>query len=247
MGETPRYVDVFGSDPLKRLHGCAVAEVDRGAASPCAGLARADHRPQIGFGNPHAPLLFLSPSPIDPESPTGQPFSEWVEHEAALPHHLISERVTPYFRFARAVLRATRERWNQPPVKGDVLDLVFHSWVARCATANPDRVTAQAIDQCSSRHLGALIQALAPGVIVALGGATAHYFWIQAGRDYATWQPIERLHGTTLSFTTDGRTIPVVLSIHPFQRDLALHPDVIARAITAVLAPGDLKPALKAA
>ena len=54
-----QYLQFFGSDALKRLHGCAIAEADRGADSPCAGLAEPLRRPQIGFGNPHAPIVFL--------------------------------------------------------------------------------------------------------------------------------------------------------------------------------------------
>ena len=242
MSTGPVYLQVFSSDALKRLHGCAIAEVDRGAQSPCRGLARTDRRPQIGFGNPAAPILFLSPSPLDPASATGQAFTEWLDREAALPHHLISERVTPYFRFARAVLKGARERWDQKPDRGDALELAFHSWVSRCATDNPDRVTEQAVDQCSARHLEAMLRALTPRVIVALGGATARYFWARNVRDFTDWRPIELLHGRSIEHAAEGRTIPVILSIHPFQRDVALHPEVIARALTQALQPQDLQP-----
>jgi uracil-DNA glycosylase len=247
MGSGPVYLQVFSSDALKRLHGCAVAEVDRGGDSPCHGLARGDRRPQIGFGNPSAPILFLSPSPLDPSSAAGEAFNEWLERESNLPHHFSSERVTPYFRFTRGVLKAARERWDQKPQKHDALELAFHSWASRCPTDNPDRVTEQAVDQCSARHLDGLLQALEPRVIVALGGTTARYFWSRNVRDFEEWRPIESLHGTTIRHELSGRSIPVVLSVHPFQRDLALHPEVVARALTQVLQPEDFEPSLSKA
>lgn len=243
MDSGPVYLQAFSSDALKRLHGCAVAEVDRGAESPCHGLARIDRRPQIGFGNPAAPILFLSPSPLDPASATGQAFTEWLDREAHLSHHFISERVTPYFRFARAVLKATRERWDQKADKHDALELAFHSWVSRCPTENPDRITERAVDQCSARHLDAMLRAVSARVIVALGGATARYFWTRNLRDFTEWRSIELLHGTLIDHHAEGRTIPVILSVHPFQPDLALHPEVVARALTRVLLPRDLQPA----
>ncbi|HYM49382.1 MAG TPA: uracil-DNA glycosylase family protein [Candidatus Limnocylindrales bacterium] len=248
MGTGPLYLEVFSSDALKRLHGCAVAEVDRGAESPCHGLARAARRPQVGFGNPGAPILFLSPSPIDPSSATGLAFSEWLEREASLTHHMISERVTPYFRFTRAVLLGARDRFAQKAGKQDALGLAFHSWMARCATDNPDRVTEHAISQCSDRHLDAMLGALRPRVIVALGGATARFFWGRNLDGFAQWGPIERLHGTTITHAVDGRALPVILSVHPFQRDVEHRAEAIATALTRVLEPQDLEPAvLKAA
>ena len=244
MSSGPAYLQVFSSDALKRLHGCAVAEVDRGADSPCHGLARGDRRPQVGFGNPAGPILFLSPSPLDPSSATGQAFAEWLEREANLHHHFISERMTPYFRFTRAVLKATRERWDQKAHKHDALELAFHSWVSRCPTDNPDRVTEQAVDQCSARHLDGILRALSARAIVALGGSTARYFWERNVRDFTQWRSIEILHGTTIRHEVEGRSIPVVLSVHPFQRDLALHPEVVARALTQILQPQDLEASL---
>src|SRR3981081_1375503 len=59
-----QYLQFFGSDALKRLHGCAIAEADRGADSPCAGLAEPLPRPQIGLGNTQAPLLCSTPTPL---------------------------------------------------------------------------------------------------------------------------------------------------------------------------------------
>jgi hypothetical protein len=248
MGKEPVYLQVFGSDSLKRLHGCAVAEVDRGAESPCHGLARQDRRPQIGFGTPGAPILFLSPSPLDASTATAQAFGEWLEREESLPHYFISERVTPYFRFARAVLLGARERWDQKGHKQDALQLAFHSWAARCATENPDRITDQAVDQCSARHLDGVLRALSPRVIVAMGGTTARFFWTRNVGDFTDWRPIERLHGSTLTHRADGMAVPVILSIHPFQHDVDHRPDVIARALTQHLQPQDLEPgALKAA
>jgi hypothetical protein len=247
MSTGPDYIQVFGSDALKRLHGCAVAEVDRGAGSPCHGLARSHRRPQIGFGNPAGPIVFLSPSPLDPSSASGAAFGEWLEREANLAHHFISERMSPYFRFVRAVLEATRERWDQKPLKHDALELAFHSWVSRCPTENPDRVTEQAVDQCSSRHLEGLLGTLSARAIVALGGSTARYFWAWDVRDFSRWRPIEQLHGTSIEHSSNGRSTPVVLSVHPFQRGLDPHPEVVARALTQVLQPQDLQPSLSRA
>jgi hypothetical protein len=242
MSKGAPYLERFGSDPLKRLHGCAIAEVGRGAESPCHGLARSERRPQIGFGNPTAPILFLSPSPLDPASASNKAFGEWLEREALLQHHFISERVTPYFRFVRAVLIAARQRWDQQPHKDDALELAFHSWVARCASENPDRVTDAAVEQCTGRHLDAALHALAPQVIVAFGGTTARFFWAHSGRGWDEWGPIERLHGITIGHQFDDRIVPVILSIHPYQRRLDLRPEVIGRALSEAFQPKDLRP-----
>jgi uracil-DNA glycosylase len=247
MSSGPVYLQVFSSDALKRLHGCAVAEVDRGTGSPCHRLARVDRRPQIGFGNPSAPIVFLSPSPLDPSSATGEAFNEWLEREANLVHHFISERMTPYFRFTRAVLKVMRERWDQKPEKHDALELAFHSWVSRCPTDNPDRVTDLAVDQCGARHLDGLLQALPVRAVVALGGTTARYFWARDVAGFEAWRPIESLHGRAIRHQVDGRSIPVILSVHPFQRELATHPEVVARALTEALQPQDLLPSLEKA
>src|SRR5260370_40081142 len=61
-----QYLQFFGSDTLKRLHGCAIAESDRGADSPCERLAQALRPAQGGFGDPEGPSAFLSPSPLGP-------------------------------------------------------------------------------------------------------------------------------------------------------------------------------------
>src|SRR5206468_8256224 len=77
-----QYLQFFGSDTLKRLHGCAIAESDRGTDSPCQGLARPLRRPQVGFGNPQAPIVFISPSPLDVARARHEAFAQWLDPEA---------------------------------------------------------------------------------------------------------------------------------------------------------------------
>ncbi len=240
MSKGPQYLQFFGSDPLKRLHGCAVAEADRGADSPCHGLARPLRRPQIGFGNPHGPVVFLSPSPLDPASASNEAFAEWLDLESALEHHMTAETPQPYFQFVRGVLSATRKRFGQAVGKRDVLDLAFHTWAVRCATEVPDRVTDAALGQCADRHLEGLLGPIAPTAIVAMGGPVARYFWLRSGKTWDGWAPITALHGTVLDTELGGRTVPVILSVHPFQRSVDLHPDVIARALAERLRPEQL-------
>src|SRR5436305_582213 len=96
--------------------------------STFATVAQPLRRPQIGFGNPQAPVLFLSPSPLDIASTTNDAFTEWLDHEAGLEHHMTSQTPHPYFQFARSVLQAARRRLGQPPAKHDVLDMAFHTW-----------------------------------------------------------------------------------------------------------------------
>src|SRR2546425_7692867 len=79
-----QYLQFFGSDALKRLHGCAVAEAGRAADSPCERLALPLRRPEVGFGNPQAPIVFISPSPLDAASASNEAFTEWLDHEAGL-------------------------------------------------------------------------------------------------------------------------------------------------------------------
>ncbi|MEO6796503.1 MAG: hypothetical protein ABI401_11970 [Candidatus Dormibacter sp.] len=237
MSKGPQYLQFFGSDPLKRLHGCAVAESDRGSDSPCANLARPLRRPQVGFGNPRGPVVFLSPSPLDPASASNDAFAEWLEIESTLEHHMTAETPQPYFQFVRAVLAATRKRLGQTPEKRDGLQLAFHTWAVRCATEIPDRVTDAALGQCAERHLQSLLGPIAPAVVVAMGGPTARYFWSRSGQTWDGFGPITALHGTTVSTELGGRTVPVILSVHPFQRSVELRPDVIARAIADRISP----------
>jgi len=110
-----QYLQFFGSDALKRLHGCAIAESDAGTDSPCQTLARPLRRPQIGFGNPHAPIVFISPSPLDAAAASNEAFAEWLDREATLEHHLTSETPHPYFQFVRAVLSGARRRLGLEP------------------------------------------------------------------------------------------------------------------------------------
>jgi hypothetical protein len=238
MSKATHYLEFFGSDALKRLHGCAIAEADRGPESPCAGLARPLRRPQVGFGNPHAGLVFLSPSPIDPASAANEAFSEWLERESSLVHHMTSQTVQPYFRFVQAVLRACRERWGQKPQRNDTTELAFHTSAVRCASENPDRVTEAALDQCVERHLTGMLDTLQPRLVVAMGGAPARYFWARSGQDWEAWGSMERLHGTVLQTRLGERELPVVLSVHPFQRDVELHPEVIGRVVAQTLGAG---------
>jgi uracil-DNA glycosylase len=238
MSKGPQYLQFFGSDPLKRLHGCAIAEFDRGADSPCAGLAHPLRRPQVGFGNPQASILFLSPSPLDPASASNEAFADWLDLESSLEHQMTAETPQPYFQFVRAVLSATRKRLGQEPGKRDVLEHAFHSWAVRCATAIPDRVTDAALNQCAQRHLQNLLGVLAPSVIVAMGGPTARYFWETTMKTWDGFKPITALHGRVLTAELGGRTVPVVLSVHPYQARAELRPDVVARAIAEQLSPG---------
>jgi hypothetical protein len=227
MSRAPQHLQFFGSQPLQLLHECAATEAAKGAQSPCQQLARPDRRPQLGFGNPHGPLLFLSPSPLDPGSASNAAFEAWLEREARLEHHLRWEVVQPYFQFSQRVFAGLRERLSLPHGKRDGLDFAFHTWAVRCPTGNPDRVTDPALTQCVTRHLEPIVKRVAPQAIVAMGGTTAAYFW---------------LHGKTLAYHFDGRSIPVILSVHPFQRDLDLHPEVIAHALSTCLRPEDLQP-----
>ena len=210
-----QYLQFFGSDALKRLHGCAIAEHDRGAESPCNGLAQPLRRPQVGFGNPGAPILFLSPSPLDIASTSNEAFGGWLDHEAALQHHMTSETPHPYFQFVRAVLKAARRRLGQEPSKDDVLDLAFHTWAVRCATENPDRITDAALNQCVDRHLLSLLERVSPQVVVAMGGPVARYLWWRALGNWEQWGPMTALHGRVIEISTGNLCVPAILSVHP--------------------------------
>lgn len=248
MSKGQQYLQFFGSDTLKRLHGCAVAEHDRGAESPCHGLAQPLRRPQIGFGNPSAPILFLSPSPLDVASTTNDAFSEWLDHEAGLEHHMTSQTPHPYFAFVRAVLKAARQRRNEKPDKRDALELAFHTWAVRCATENPDRVTDAALGQCAERHLQSLLAASNPQVVIAMGGTVARHFWWQTVGSWDGWKPMTALHGRVLEIPIGQRAVPAILSLHPYQKGVDLHPDVVGRVLGDRLRSGDVQPSvLKAA
>jgi uracil-DNA glycosylase len=243
MASSHAYIQFFGSDSLRRLHGCGMAEALRGGESACHGLAQPDRRPQVGFGRPSARILFLSPRPIDPESAGNEAFNEWLEREAELEHHLTSHSVQPYFTFVRSVFRDLRKRLQQPFEKHDPLELAFHSWMVRCATQNPDRVTDGAVDQCSQRHLEALVKAMQPAAIVALGGTAAHYFWSRSGKSWESWRPVDDLHGERLQWHGPNGEVPVILSVNP-DRDEDAHPEVIARGLSQVVKAEDLEPRL---
>jgi uracil-DNA glycosylase len=103
-------------------------------------------------------------------------------------------------------------------------------------------VTGAALTQCVTRHLEPIVKRVAPQAIVAMGGPAAAYFWQRAINSWKAWRPIEQLHGKTLAYYFEGRSIPVVLSVHPYQRDIDLHPEAIARALSACLRPEDLQP-----
>ena len=231
MSKGQQYLQFFGSDPLKRLHGCAIAENDRGADSPCQGLAQPLRRPQIGFGNPQAPVLFIGPSPLDIASTTNDAFAEWLEHEARVQHHMTSDTPLPYFRFVRTILKSARRRQGQDLSKHDVFDLAFHTWAVRCATENPDRVTDAALNQCVDRHLQSLLANAAPQVIVAMGGPVARYLWWRTMRTWDGWGPMTALHGRVIDVALSHRTVPAILSVHPYQRGIDLHPEVIGREL----------------
>ncbi len=248
MSNGQQYLQFFGSDALKRLHGCAIAESDRGGDSPCHRLAQPLRRPQIGFGNPHAAIVFISPSPLDVASVSNEAFTEWLEHEARLEHQMTSETPHPYIQFVRAVLTVARRRLGQKPGKHDVLDFAFHTWAVRCATENPDRVTDDATNQCVDRHLQGLLGSINPQLIVAMGGPVARYLWWRTMRTWDGWGPMTSLHGRVLNIEAANRTLPAILSVHPYQRGIDLHPDVIGRAIGERVRPQELQPTeLKAA
>jgi hypothetical protein len=80
----------------------------------------------VGFGNPEAPIVFISPSPLDTASASNEAFNEWLDHEARLEHHMTADTPQPYFQFVRAVLLAARRRMGQKLDKRDVLDSAFH-------------------------------------------------------------------------------------------------------------------------
>jgi uracil-DNA glycosylase len=243
-----QYLQFFGSDALKRLHGCAIAEADRGADSPCASLAEPLRRPQIGFGNPQAPIVFISPSPLDAASASNEAFSEWLDHEAGLEHHMTSDTPQPYYQFVRAVLLNARRRLGQKPEKHDGMDLAFHTWAVRCPTANPDLVTDDAVNQCVDRHLQSLLSSINPQLVVAMGGPVARHLWWRTIQTWDGWSRMTTLHGRVLDVKLGNRTVPAILSVHPFQRGVELHPEVIGRAIGDRLKPEQFAPQeLKAA
>lgn len=237
-----QYLRFFGSDTLKRLHGCAIAEHGHGSDSPCQGLAQPLRRPQIGFGNPQAPIVFLSSSPLDVTSTSNEAFAEWLEHESGLEHHMTSHTPHPYFQFVRAVFKEARHRLAQKPAKHEVLDLAFHTWAIRCATENPDRITDAALNQCVDRHLQSLLGGINPKVVIALGGPIArHLFW-QSRHSWDGWGPMTALHGQVLNLDIQARSLPAILSMHPYQKGVDLHPDVIGRALADRLQAADLEP-----
>ena len=243
-----QYLQFFGSDALKRLHGCAVAEAGRGADSPCERLALPLRRPEVGFGNPQAPIVFISPSPLDAASASNEAFTAWLDHEAGLEHHMTSDTPQPYYQYARAVLLGARRRLGQKPEKHDVMDLAFHTWAVRCPTANPDLVTDDALNQCVDRHLQSLLTSINPQLVVAMGGPLARHLWWRTMQTWDGWGPMTTLHGRVLDVTLGNRTVPAILSVHPFQRGIDLHPEVIGRALGDRLRPEQFEPQeLKAA
>jgi uracil-DNA glycosylase len=243
-----QYLQFFGSDALKRLHGCAIAEADRGADSPCAGLAEPLRRPQIGFGNPQAPIVFISPSPLDAASASNEAFGEWLDHEAGLEHHMTSDAPQPYYQYVRAVLLSARRRLGQKPEKHDGMDLAFHTWAVRCATANPDLVTDDALNQCVDRHLQSLLESINPQLVIAMGGPVARHLWWRTMQTWDGWGRMTTLHGRVLDVQLGNRTVPAILSVHPFQRGVELHPEIIGRAVGDRLRPEQFAPhELKAA
>jgi uracil-DNA glycosylase len=243
-----QYLQFFGSDALKRLHGCAIAESDRGADSPCERLALPLRRPEVGFGNPQAPIVFISPSPLDAASASNDAFTEWLDHEAALEHHMTSDTPQPYYQYARAVLLAARRRLGQKPDKHDVMDLAFHTWAVRCPTANPDLVTEDAVNQCVDRHMQGLLGSINPQLVVAMGGPVARHLWWRTMQTWDGWAPMTTLHGRVLDVQLGNRAVPAILSVNPFQRGVDLHPEVIGRAIGDRLRPEQFQPhELKAA
>jgi len=243
-----QYLQFFGSDALKRLHGCAIAESDRGTDSPCERLAQPLRRPQVGFGNPEAPIVFISPSPLDTASASNEAFNEWLDHEARLEHHMTADTPQPYFQFVRAVLLAARRRMGQKLDKRDVLDSAFHTWAVRCVTDNPDRVTDAALNQCVDRHLQSLLARIAPQAIVAMGGPVARHLWWRTMRTWDGWASMTTLHGRVLEVEIGNRRVPVILSVHPFQRGIDLHPEVIGVKLAEHIRPEAFQPgALQAA
>ena len=248
MSKGQQYLQFFGSDTLKRLHGCAIAESDRGAESPCERLAQPLRRPQIGFGNAKAPIVFISPSPLDAASASNEAFTEWLDHEAGLEHHMTSETPQPYYQFVRAVLLGARRRLGLKPGKRDSLDFAFHTWAVRCPTENPDHVTDDAVNQCVDRHLQSLLASIAPHMVVAMGGPVARHLWWRTMRTWDGWGPMTSLHGRVLDVTIGNRTAPTILSVQPVQRGIHLHPEVIGRAMGDRLRPEEFQPqALQAA
>src|SRR5256712_9796802 len=243
-----QYLQFFGSDALKRMHGCAVAEAGRAADSPCGRLAQPLRRPQVGFGHPQAPIVFICPRPLDAASASNEAFSERLDHEAGLEHHMRSDAPQPYYQYARAVLLGARRRLGQKPEKHDEMDLPFHTWAVRCPTANPALVTDDALNQCVDRHLQSLLTSINPQLVVAMGGPLARHLWWRTMQTWDGWGPMTTLHGRVLDVKLGNRTVPAILSVHPFQRGVELHPEVIGRAIGDRLKPEQFQPLeLKAA
>ena len=56
------------------------------------------------------------------------------------------------------------------------------------------------------------------------------------------------LHGRVLEVQLGKRTVPAILSVHPYQRGIDLYPDVIARVLGERIKADELQPqVLKAA
>ena len=51
------------------------------------------------------------------------------------------------------------------------------------------------------------------------------------------------LHGRVLEIELGKRNVPAILSVHPYQRGIDLHADVIARSIGERVRAEDLQPA----
>ncbi len=148
----------------------------------------------------------------------------------------------------RAVLLGARRRLGQKLGKHDVLDFAFHTWAVRCPTENPDLVIDDAVNQCVDRHLQSLLESIAPQIVVAMGGPVARHLWWRTTKTWEGWGPMSTLHGRVLDIQIGNRTVPAILSVHPFQRGVDLHPEVIGRALGDRVRPEQFEPReLKAA
>ena len=81
-----------------------------------------------------------------------------------------------------------------------------------------------------------------------MGGPLARHLWWRTMQTWDGWGPMTTLHGRVLDVKLGNRTVPAILSVHPFQRGVELHPEVIGRAIGDRLKPEQFQPLeLKAA
>jgi hypothetical protein len=93
-----------------------------------------------------------------------------------------------------------------------------------------------------------LLARIAPQAIIAMGGPVARHLWWRTMRTWDGWGSMTTLHGRVLDVEVGNRRVPAILSVHPFQRGIDLHPEVIGVKLAEHIRPEAFQPgALKAA